>query len=177
MKKIKREYTWGDGFRNAKTDAQAVGEELEALGAGKLKTVTAETVVKAARSKSSAMHDIFEWNNTKAAAQYRLEQGRSLLRSVKVTITPSGGESFRVRALITHPDESGDYVATVVALSDDDLRAQLVARALRELATWRQRYTHLAELAVVFQAMDELEGMPESHAGAGEASAAAHASL
>lgn len=48
--------------------------------------ITPERVVKAAENRRSPLHACFEWDNTKAAAAYRLEQARTLIRSVEVTV-------------------------------------------------------------------------------------------
>ena len=47
-----------------------------------------EDVISAARNKNSALHDRFQWDDSAAAHQYRLEQARRLIR-VAVTVIPS----------------------------------------------------------------------------------------
>lgn len=48
--------------------------------------LTPEGVVKAAADSTSPLHALFEWDNKKAAHQHRIEQARSLIRSIKVEI-------------------------------------------------------------------------------------------
>lgn len=48
--------------------------------------MTPERVVKAAESPDSPLHAWFEWDDTKAASAYRIEQARALIRSVEVTV-------------------------------------------------------------------------------------------
>lgn len=48
--------------------------------------LTPQQVVEAARSKTSALHGCFEWDDEKAGASYRIEQARELLRRVKIVI-------------------------------------------------------------------------------------------
>ena len=123
-------YQWKNGTRfNA--DAQKVGEEVKAIGP----EVTPVEVVKAARKAKSAMHDCFEWDDTAAAEEYRLEQARLVLRSI-VVISEGGGEQIpsEVRAYesVSLSDEDGMsrrvYVPTETALADDDMRAQVFRR-------------------------------------------------
>lgn len=49
--------------------------------------LTPELVVDAARDPASPLHKSFEWNDERAAASYRIETARALIRSVEVEIT------------------------------------------------------------------------------------------
>jgi hypothetical protein len=48
--------------------------------------ITPDVVLKDAEKSSSPLHDYFEWNDTKAAHAYRVDQARMLIRSVEVII-------------------------------------------------------------------------------------------
>jgi hypothetical protein len=67
-----------------------------------------EDVLLAARDPKSAMHDHFEWNNSKAAEAYRLEQARHLIRSVTIKVTTIDGQerSRRVYASQYDPESA-----------------------------------------------------------------------
>ena len=52
-------------------------------------TLRPERVVEAAKAKDHPWHDRFEWDDTAAAEQYRINQARVLIRSVEVRITTS----------------------------------------------------------------------------------------
>lgn len=64
----------------------AMVERINALDA-KHGTLTPELVVKDATSPKSPLHDYFEWDDDIAAHKFRLEQARTLIRSVEVRIT------------------------------------------------------------------------------------------
>lgn len=49
--------------------------------------VTAEDLVAAARDRKHPLHGDFEWDDHKAAHQYRLNQARQLISSVRVVMT------------------------------------------------------------------------------------------
>jgi hypothetical protein len=51
--------------------------------------VTASALVEAARSPAHPMHRDFEWDDTKAGHRYRLDQARTFIAEVRVTITTS----------------------------------------------------------------------------------------
>ena len=48
--------------------------------------LTPDAVVEAAASPDSPLHGYFEWDDTEAARKYRLEQARTLIRSVHVEV-------------------------------------------------------------------------------------------
>jgi len=70
--------------------------------------LTEEIVLKAARKVSSALHDYFEWDNTKAAEQYRLQQARAVIINVKVTVMASSGEEITKRVYASQYDPSSE---------------------------------------------------------------------
>lgn len=67
--------------------AQDVAEAIKALADANGGTLTPEMVVRAAESVDSPLHDQFQWDDAKAGAAYRLDQARTLIRSVRVEFT------------------------------------------------------------------------------------------
>jgi hypothetical protein len=51
--------------------------------------VTPEALVRAARNPNHPMHPDFEWNDRKAGHKHRLDQARTFIAAVRVTITTS----------------------------------------------------------------------------------------
>jgi hypothetical protein len=155
-------YRFKEGSRLDNRKATAVGKCIEAIEQ-KHKRVTAERVVKEARNAQSPLHGFFEWDNTKAAKAYRLEQARHMIRSVVVVwddpATSTGSRVTRAFLSLRDEDDSGGkmYMGAVRAMSDARYRKQLLAEALAEAEAWRQRYKDLEELAVVFKALDKVK--------------------
>ena len=99
-----------------------VKAELDKLAVdGKL---TAQAVVDAAREEGSPLHGFFEWDDNKAANEYRLLQAR------------------------------GGYRTTEAILSTEAWRNTLLEQAKRELVGVRNKYASLTELAKVWTAID-----------------------
>lgn len=116
-----------------------------------------DAVVEAARPESSPLHSRFEWNDGKAAEEYRIWQARQLIR-VTVEVMDRTGESFDVFVSLS-PDrqrESGGYRVLTDVLSDTDMRAQLLKDALAELELFREKYRQLTELVAVFSAIKKV---------------------
>lgn len=64
-------------------DADAVAARLLELSKQN-EGLTAELVLAEAADVSSPLHDVFEWDDTEAATQWRLHQARNLIRSIRV---------------------------------------------------------------------------------------------
>jgi hypothetical protein len=126
-------YEWADGSHFSAFDAQ----ELAPLVIGK----TAEEIVRAARPKRSPLHRaIYRGSDAQEAQRARLERARLLVRSIVVV----GGDQEMSRAAIA---VHGRYERTTTVLSDEEMRAAVVATAWRELEAWHRKYGHVTELA------------------------------
>jgi hypothetical protein len=68
-----------------KLTAEAV-QELKSLE-DRRGRLTPEQVLEAAAAKTSALHPCFTWDDSEAAAKYRLEEARELIRSVRIEVT------------------------------------------------------------------------------------------
>lgn len=148
------EITAADGAHLSDKDAVVVTRELRRLAAAHEGRIEPAAVVEAARSPRSPLHRHFEWDDTEAATQYRLEQARCLIRSVRVTLdTPSG--PLVVRPFV-HTPERDAYCETGEVMRAKELREALVARALDELHAWQARYRAFAELASIHEALESV---------------------
>lgn len=138
-------------------DAQAAGKELERIER-KEGTLSPESVLAQARSSNSALHAHFEWDDSVAAEQHRLGQAGELIRSITVDLTRSNIEPAKPTRAFVSVEQNGAraYVGTARAMSDTELRQQVLARALDELRQFRRKYGELKELAALFAAMDRI---------------------
>lgn len=159
MEKIRTKYSWKTGSRIT-LKAEVLGPCLRALAQRHGKAVAAKKLVEEARDPEHVAHDAFEWNNTKAAERYRIFQANHLLRSICFNvITPKGsGEVTRLFAAIRDSEEpnKSTYVLSDYAMSNKELREQVLQRALSELSSFKLKYQRLSELADVFKAIDRV---------------------
>lgn len=153
-------YRWKEGAR-LRINAKVAGQELERIRTLHNGRLTPDDVLKEAKDRTSPLHDAFEWDNTKAAQQYRLQQAAYLVRSIEVVVTqPKNKKPSNVRAFVSvKRDNDRSYTSVAHAMSDAELREQVVAQAWNELQAWRRRYENLAEFAKVFGVIDK--GMPK----------------
>lgn len=153
-------YEWKRGSRIS-GNAQKVGEELEAI-----EYKDAASVVKAARKSKGELHKCFEWDDTKAGEEYRKEQARLVLRMIVTPInreTDTDVESVSMRAFesvrFAGPDGEAEktmtYIPTREALSDPDLRMQLMDRLEATIADAEQTANTYAYLVPTFRRTKE----------------------
>ena len=109
------------------------------------------TVVREARDKSSPLHGVFEWNDSKAAQQYRLNQARRIIRAVKITVEEQPEQLIHVPTIETQESSrEGTYKpVSVVVESQDEF-----SRALDE-ALSKQRAAKRAVDLLMSKARDE----------------------
>ena len=142
---------------NAKTaNPQKIGESLEKIRVNAGGELTPIDVVNAARSPKSALHDYFEWDDSVAAEQFRLNQARGVIRLVRVEDAAS--ETGTVRAFVSISSETGkSYRSMGDVKASADLRAAVLAAAERDLDAFTRRYRELTDvLAFVEKAKETL---------------------
>jgi len=152
-------YKAAPGARITNTDARVLGETIKKLGPG----LTPEDLLKEARKKRSAIHDLFEWDDQVAAEAFRLEQARYYLRSVwEVPVDRDGRETGEgARAFYAVEISDADAVKSKAFFAAREIRdipgadEQIVERALKEATEWKERYARIRDhLEDVFAAID-----------------------
>lgn len=136
--------------------AQVVGECLESLPDRTTKSVLAE-----ARKKTSPLHDLFEWDPVKAHGKYLADRAYQVIRSIQVVVT--GSQSVKAFHNVSVQDEPGEnrrfyaHVDTVSMI--DDMRDQVLKRALSEIDAWQRRYANYeSSFRAIFEAIASTRG-------------------
>lgn len=154
------EYGYRAGARLQKKEltAQAVGETLEGIRTSHAGRLLPRHVVDESAPDDAPLHPLFEWDNGKAADEYRLDQARHVIRAVTVKYREHDeGGPKTIRAFVNIRDDDQHYTSTLHAMSDDEMRAKVIRKAWDDLAAWRKRYDELQEFAGLFCVMDELQ--------------------
>lgn len=145
-----------------KVDAEVAHEQIELIRKKNDGSVTADLVVKEAKKKSNPIHECFEWDDTVAAENFRLSTARVLMHSLVVIRDElKTDRPQRVYEVVRQPQVGRGRIKNVYKsmddiMKDEDSRAELLGRALRELISIRNKYRDLQELAIVMRAIDEL---------------------
>jgi hypothetical protein len=155
-------YKAARGARITDDQAQRYGERIEALAEGGDGSVTSVVVYEDAKKKRSPLHEYFQWDDAVAAEAYRLNQAEYLLRSIYVIVTKEDGAEDEVRAfhnvVIERPEEQPErtYAPLARVLSEEELRRQVLAKAMHEFEQWRKRYQQYKELAPLFKVYEKV---------------------
>lgn len=149
-------YSWKRG--RIPVDAQVAGEHLEKLRIRNNGQLTPDQILSDAQKQDSPIHSAFEWDDTEAARQHRLSQARFLVRMIEVRYVEQPRDSAPTRAFVSvKRDGHPSYTSTAHAMTDAELREQVLQRAFEELKTWRQRYKDYKELADLFRQIEQQE--------------------
>ncbi|MEM0143270.1 MAG: hypothetical protein QXL94_04890 [Candidatus Parvarchaeum sp.] len=134
-------------------EAQAELERIRISHDGFLRP---EDVVEAARPESSPLHHYFDWDDSEAAAKWRLEQARRIIRT-PVVIVHSEVEPIRAYVSMKQdrPIKKG-YRAVTEVIKEEELRRQLLKQAMEELRAFRRKYAILKELCGIMKEIDKL---------------------
>lgn len=71
--------------------------------------ITAENVLKIASNEDSSLHGLFEWDDTKAGQQYRLQQARNVINNIEVKIITDNEPVFISVYEIVNMGEGNQY--------------------------------------------------------------------
>lgn len=130
---------------NAKlADPDKIGAAIAAVATVHEGRLHPADVVDAARDPKSVLHPHFEWRDAVAAEAFRLEQARTLIRSVCLL-----GEPFDEppRAWLSIKDLDGQSYRPYGAVRQNvDLQLAVLKQARVDLAAFRRRYAQMAEI-------------------------------
>jgi hypothetical protein len=106
---MENQYQWKIESLAKKIDVNKAIVEIQKISE-KYGVLTPENIVEAARSKKSVLHKAFEWDDSIAAEHYRLQQARTLINNIEVTIISDGEErNISVYEIIKVENEERQY--------------------------------------------------------------------
>lgn len=115
----------------------------------------------ARQNPDSDLHREFEWDNRRAAEEYRIWQAR---RIVAMHLTYEEGPRQFVSLRIDQAREGGGYRDLEDVKNAPDLMQHALQDALDDLERTQQRYNFLRELAPVWKATERVRGGPKRRA-------------
>ena len=140
--------TWKNSPTNFhKADAQKCYEEMGSAD------ITPEKVLEIAKDENSELHKCFEWDDSVAAEKYRLNQARMIIVNLVIEQKDKEAEPIRVFQISS---EKQTYQPIQLFVENDNEYQTLLKRAKSELVAVRNRYSQIAELETVFEAIDSL---------------------
>ena len=124
--------------------------------------LTSARFLDVSRPEDAPTHNLFEWNDSVAAERYRLQQATVAINSVEVQIVNEStataiSQAAFVNVISKAPARTGEFAPIDVALSDANMRNALLQNALKELQSFRRKYSQLSELTAVFAEIKKVE--------------------
>jgi len=125
------------------------------------KGLTAERLLEAASKKTNPLHDLFEWNDSLAAHNYRLQQARVFINEVKVIIENKEYYAFEnVKVSVFGRENNSEnlhktervYKPVMEILSNEELRQQIINSALKHHEYWEAQNEKYSELSPIIKA-------------------------
>jgi hypothetical protein len=115
-------------------------------------------VLDAASDPRHPLHSAFDWDDSEAAAKWRLEQARTLIRSVRVVIETTTSP-LRAPLYVRSPQAPSSVAQyqSVVTIKQDELASRMVVES--ELRAARSHLVRALAIATSLGLQDELRGI------------------
>ena len=117
-------------------------------------------IVREASNVSNPLHTFFDWNDMTASEKWRVHQARLLLNSIKIRVQfEDGFKEYKKYLNVTFVSTNGKkkvnnfYMDSQAVLSDEDLRKQIVTKAVKEAEYWQRAYNDYQELEDIFSSI------------------------
>ena len=137
--------TWKAGMSSLYhgADPQACAEEILEIG----EEAKAEQIVEKARDERTELHKCFEWDDRKAAENYRIVQAVKLTSNLVIVRSEEQIERQEPEIRVFHkPTSSSGYKPISVIIQNKDEYQELLKRAYAELHAFKVKYSSLQEL-------------------------------
>ena len=116
---------------------------------------TALDVLQLAEDPNSPLHSFFTWDDAQAAVSFRLREAQDLIRHIRMVTSDS---NITTPAFVHVELSNGrkGYLGVVRAMSEEELRTQVLEDAKRQIRAFQARFIHLSELAPIWAAVDQV---------------------
>lgn len=145
LQQTQKIYKTRQGSPFKEEDAQIIGEFIDSTS-----DKSTKGILEAVRNNPDcAMYKYIEWDDTKAADEYRLQQIRNIVEHIIIEVRQIGNH-LPIRAFYSIReigDSEPKYVSMETAFDNVSYRQQIIERAKSELRNWAERYSQYEELS------------------------------
>lgn len=146
-------YQWKTGSR-FKADPNVAAGVMNELA--KENRLNAESLVDVSRPEDAPLHNEFEWDDAKAAEEWRKQTGRVMIASITYVMEESK-QKEPVRAFYHLVREEKEYTPIEVIMKDSEKTEQLFKTALNELIAFQSKYKGIKEFSQLYREIGRLE--------------------
>jgi|TARA_Y100000310_G_scaffold100686_1_gene98537 hypothetical protein len=134
-------------------ESQQVGETLLQIKKDQ-DVLHACEVVAQAKEKDSVLHKYFQWDDTLAAEQHRLNQARHLITSVEIVRETGDNRSITIPAYTHLRVDKHGYRDTEEVYSVQDLRSSLVTQLKIDWETLKKKHDSVLQEIASFESFN-----------------------
>jgi hypothetical protein len=148
-----KNYAWKIPSFAKNIDIDLAMEEMERIES-LYGSLTPQNILDASRPQNALFHALFEWDDTIAAEHYRLQQARTILNNIEVTVVSDGQpKNIAVYEVIKQPSSAQIYKSiNSMTISDIDFIKQ---RTLKELNILKDKLSVYKEFSKVTSSLHQ----------------------
>lgn len=136
--------------------AQTAGEELARIHE-KRGSLTPAGIVDESRPEQAPLHPVFEWDDWKAAEEWRKQQAKQLVCCIVVQQETAKAETVEVRAF---EHVQGGYHPVQVVLRDPYMKLELIRDVLKITDAYKEKLRSLIDVSpTVERTIETIDGM------------------
>ena len=111
------------------------------------------------------VYPAYEWRDEVAAARYRDEQSRLMIRKVVVRVIAPDESHYVQRAIVSRPDPSEQdlrhkqYNSFASQMKDRDAMEYQLEECLKQLRLWRRKWRVISAIAEVAPQLEVIDGV------------------
>lgn len=149
-----KNYAWKIPSFAKNIDIDLAMEEMERIES-LYGSLTPQNILDASRPKNALFHTLFQWDDTIAAENYRLQQARTILNNIEVTVVSDGSPKFiPVYEVIKQPSSSQVY-KSINSMTIDDIQF-IKTRTLKELNILKDKLAVYKEFSKVTSSLHQV---------------------
>ena len=148
-----KNYAWKIPSFAKNIDIDLAIEEMERIES-LYGSLTPQNILDASRPKNALFHTLFQWDDTVAAEQYRLQQARTILNNIEVTVVSDGQpKQIAVYEVIKQPNTTQIY-KSINSMDIDDIDF-IKIRTLKELNILKDKLSIYKEFSKVTSSLNQ----------------------
>jgi len=145
-------YEWRLGSLAKGIDPDLAVAELERIE-NVYGALTPENILEASKQESAYLHKLFTWDNEAAANQYRLQQARTILNNVEITII-SDGQPRQMPLYETILKDNTRVYKSIQEFTGPDAE-QVRMQTIREINSLKNKLSFFSQFIKASKKLDE----------------------
>ena len=121
--------------------------------------ITPDNVIEYAKNPDSPIHNLFEWDNDKAAYNWRVWQARKMIAECTITVETGTVREFHNVFVADDLDNEDvgkrQYVSFTEIVTDDSLKNQMLQNAKNDAEIYKKKYGTIEACAKIISAIND----------------------